>query len=96
MLKLASFTILCGLMKLSTIAAALGSRLENGAPDTEISGVAGIEIAGPLPVEVQSVTLFSCGVCAQASNEAGARDFIRYLASPEADAFKRRQGMEPA
>jgi UDP-3-O-[3-hydroxymyristoyl] glucosamine N-acyltransferase len=34
-------------MKLSAIAAALGMRLENGAPETEITGVAGIEAAGP-------------------------------------------------
>ena len=34
-------------MKLSEIAAALGARLENGSPETEITGVAGIETAGP-------------------------------------------------
>lgn len=34
-------------MKLSEIAAALGTRLENGLPETEITGVAGIETAGP-------------------------------------------------
>jgi UDP-3-O-[3-hydroxymyristoyl] glucosamine N-acyltransferase len=34
-------------MKLSHIAAALGASLENGAPDTEITGVAAIETAGP-------------------------------------------------
>jgi len=34
-------------MKLSEIASALGARLENGSPDTEINGVAGIEVAGP-------------------------------------------------
>jgi UDP-3-O-[3-hydroxymyristoyl] glucosamine N-acyltransferase len=34
-------------MKLSAIAAALGARLENGSPDAEITGVAGIESAGP-------------------------------------------------
>jgi len=33
-------------MKLSDIAAALGARLEKGSPDTEITGVAGIEAAG--------------------------------------------------
>ncbi len=33
-------------MKLSAIAAALGARLESGSPDTEITGVAGIETAG--------------------------------------------------
>ena len=63
---------------------------------SEFLDVPGIEIAGPLPPEVQSVTLFSCGVCAKASNEAGARDLIKYLTSAEADAPKRRQGMEPA
>src|SRR5437870_12677253 len=34
-------------MKLSAIAAALGAHLENGSPDTEITGVAGIETALP-------------------------------------------------
>ena len=34
-------------MKLAQIAAALGARLENGLPDTEIAGVAGIEEARP-------------------------------------------------
>ena len=34
-------------MKLSEINRRLGTRLENGLPDTEISGVAGIETAGP-------------------------------------------------
>jgi len=34
-------------MKLSVIAAALGASLENGSPDTAITGVAAIETAGP-------------------------------------------------
>jgi UDP-3-O-[3-hydroxymyristoyl] glucosamine N-acyltransferase len=34
-------------MKLSQISAALGTRLENASPDTKITGVAGIEHAGP-------------------------------------------------
>ena len=63
---------------------------------SEFLDVPDIEIAGPLPPEVQSVTLFSCGVCAQAANEVGARALINYLTSAEADAPKRRQGMEPA
>ena len=33
-------------MKLGQIASALDTRLENGSPDTEIAGVAGIEQAG--------------------------------------------------
>ncbi len=34
-------------MRLSAIASALGARLENGSPDTEITGLNGIEQAGP-------------------------------------------------
>ena len=34
-------------MKLAQIASALNARLENGSPDTEITGVAGIKDAGP-------------------------------------------------
>src|SRR5438874_13634044 len=34
-------------MKLSRIATALDARLENGSPDTEISGLNGIDRAGP-------------------------------------------------
>jgi UDP-3-O-[3-hydroxymyristoyl] glucosamine N-acyltransferase len=34
-------------MKLSAIASALGARLENGSPETEITGLNGIEQAGP-------------------------------------------------
>src|SRR5258708_23590217 len=34
-------------MKLSQIASALDARLDNGSPDTEISGLNGIEQAGP-------------------------------------------------
>ncbi len=34
-------------MKLAAIAEALGARMENGSADTEITGVAGIETAGP-------------------------------------------------
>jgi len=63
---------------------------------SEFLDVPGIEIAGPLPREIQSVTLFSCGVGARASNGIGAQDLIGYLTSQEADAAKRRHGMEPA
>ena len=34
-------------MKLAAIASALNARLENGSPDTEITGLNGIEQAGP-------------------------------------------------
>jgi len=63
---------------------------------SEFLDVPGIEIVGPLPPEVQSATLFTCGVCARTENESGARELIQFLTSSEADASKRHRGMEPA
>src|SRR5215831_2550562 len=62
---------------------------------SEFLDMQGIEVAGLLPPEIQSVTLFACGVGAAAGNEAGARDLIGYLTSPDANAIKWRHGMEP-
>ena len=62
---------------------------------SEFLEVQGIEVAGLLPAEIQSVTLFACGVGAQAGNEAGARDLILYLTSPDSNAIKWKHAMEP-
>jgi molybdate transport system substrate-binding protein len=62
---------------------------------SEFLDVQGIEVAGTLPAEIQSVTLFACGVGAQAGNETGARDLIGYLTSPDTNATKWKHGMEP-
>lgn len=62
---------------------------------SEFLEVPGIEVAGLLPAEIQSVTQFACGVGAQAANEAGARDLIAYLTSPDTNATKCKHGMEP-
>lgn len=62
---------------------------------SEFLDVQGIEVAGLLPAEIQSVTLFTCGVGAQAGNEAGARELIGYLTSTESGATKWKHGMEP-
>ena len=44
----------------------------------------GIDYVGPLPPEVQRVTVFSAGVSASSKNAAAARALIRFLASSEA------------
>ena len=62
---------------------------------SEFLDVQGIEVAGMLPAEIQSVTLFVCGVGTQAGNEADARDLIGYLTSPDTNATKWKHGMEP-
>jgi molybdate transport system substrate-binding protein len=63
---------------------------------SELIGQPGIEVVGPLPREIQAVTMFSAGVSTAARDPEGARAFVAYLASPGTDATKRRHGMEPA
>ncbi len=63
---------------------------------SELIGQPGVEVAGPLPPEIQAVTMFSAGVSATSSDVEGARAFVAYLASAKTDDAKRRHGMEPA
>jgi molybdate transport system substrate-binding protein len=63
---------------------------------SELIGQPGIEIAGPLPPEIQAVTVFSAGLSSKSQNPESARALIAYLASPETGGAKRRYGMAPA
>jgi len=63
---------------------------------SELIGQPGIEVIGPLPQEIQAVTVFSAGVATTCSEHEAAQAFVAYLASAETEAVKRRHGMEPA
>jgi molybdate transport system substrate-binding protein len=63
---------------------------------SELIGQPVIEIAGPLPPEIQAVTVFSAGVSITSGDPEGARALVAYLASVETEGAKRRHGMEPA
>lgn len=66
---------------------------------SELLNVAGIHIVGPLPGAIQITTTFSAGVPASVASDparcASMQAFLNFIASPEADAVKRRQGMSP-
>ena len=63
-------------MKLSQLSQALGTRIENGVPDTEITGVAGIEDAGPGKVTfVANVKYTAAAKITRASAVIVAEDF---------------------
>jgi len=62
----------------------------------ELMHVADVEILGPLPDEIQDITVFSGAVCTLARLPEAAADLLVYLASPAGDAVKRRHGLEPA
>jgi molybdate transport system substrate-binding protein len=63
---------------------------------SELIHMRGIRLAGLLPPEIQSMTTFSGAICGTSEDGRAARDFLRYLASPETNDCKRRHGMEPA
>jgi molybdate transport system substrate-binding protein len=62
----------------------------------ELVGVAGLDVVGELPAELQQITVFSAAVVATTADEEAARGLIAYLASPRAAAAIRAQGMQPA
>jgi amidase len=55
----------------------------------------GIDFVGPLPAEVQRVTVFSAGIGAAARNPDAARSLIKFLASPAAIPAIRESALEP-
>jgi molybdate transport system substrate-binding protein len=63
---------------------------------SELIHVKGIEVLGPLPPEIQNVTVFAAGVASTSAQPDETAALIAYLASPETEAVKREQGMEPA
>lgn len=63
---------------------------------SELKPIKGITIVGPIPAEVQKVTVFSAGIVKGAQNEKGAQELIRFLVSGEAHATIRDSGLEPA
>ncbi|SEA86987.1 substrate-binding domain-containing protein [Paraburkholderia sartisoli] len=63
---------------------------------SELMHVAGIDVPGPLPPEIQIVTVFSAAVCTASRQKDVAKALLSFLASPQADAAKLRHGMEPA
>jgi molybdate transport system substrate-binding protein len=63
---------------------------------SELLGVPGITIVGPLPPAIQIETIFSGGICAASTQGGAVRSLLDFLASPAAAETKQRHGMEPA
>jgi molybdate transport system substrate-binding protein len=62
---------------------------------SELLPIAGIDYVGPLPEEVQRVTIFSAGIATGARDPEAAKALIRFLASPAAHAAIATSGLEP-
>jgi molybdate transport system substrate-binding protein len=62
---------------------------------SELKPVAGIEIVGQLPPELQKITVFSAGIASVSKEPEAGKALIKFLASPAAAAAIVKSGMEP-
>jgi ABC-type molybdate transport system substrate-binding protein len=62
---------------------------------SELLAVEGIDYVGPLPADVQHITVFSAGIHAAAPAPDAAKALLEFLTSPQAAAAIRHSGMEP-
>jgi len=63
---------------------------------SEFMNLPGIDIVGPLPPVIQTITTFSGGIGSRCQNVDDARQLLQYMAGPATAELKRRHGMEPA
>ncbi len=62
---------------------------------SELSHFAGVDYVGPLPAEVQYITVFASGIATGAKEADAAKALVKFITAPAAaPAFKKR-GMEP-
>jgi molybdate transport system substrate-binding protein len=58
--------------------------------------IAGIDVVGPLPGDLQDTLVFVAAILANASQAEAGKSFIEFLRGGEAAAVIRAKGMEPA
>ena len=62
---------------------------------SEMSQFPGVDYVGPLPADIQKMTIFASGIAANAKQVEAAKAWVKFLTAPRAaEAFKKR-GMEP-
>lgn len=80
----------------------VGSLVASGAAElgfqqlSELQNLAGIDVVGPLPPAIQTITVFSGGIATVCERPDAARALLRFMASADATATKQRFGMEAA
>src|SRR5262249_1268076 len=76
-----------------------GAKVVNGEAElaiqqvSELMSVAGVDVAGPFPAEVQVASTFEVAIFHDAANEPGAQAFLSALQSPEASEAYMRGGL---
>lgn len=62
---------------------------------SELKPVEGIDIVGPLPEELQKITVFSAGIASGSKEPEAGKALIKFLASPAARGEIVKSGMDP-
>ncbi len=62
----------------------------------ELMAVSGIEVLGPLPAELQSVTTFTAAIPARAAHPQAGGSLIDFLTAPAAKSVIKAKGLEPS
>jgi len=82
--------------------AAVGVVVANGEAEIgvhivqEVISVAGIEIVGPLPGDLQNTIVFAAAIMGGTESAEAAKALVSFLRTPEAAAVIKTKGMEPA
>jgi len=80
----------------------VGSLVANGKVElgfqqlSELMSLPGIEVIGPLPPQIQTITIFSGGISTGCAQPDAARALLTYLAAPSVAQTKHKYGMEAA
>ena len=61
----------------------------------EIKFFKGVELAGPIPAELQSYISFAAGVATNSHNADAAKALIKFITSPAAAQTLKAKGVEP-
>jgi molybdate transport system substrate-binding protein len=62
---------------------------------SELVHIKGIDYVGPLPADVQKVTVFTAGIQAGAQHADAAKELLAYLTAPVAAPIYKKHGLEP-
>jgi molybdate transport system substrate-binding protein len=64
--------------------------------EPEVTSVAGVDLVGPLPAEINNITGYSAGIGRGSKQAEGANALIKFLHTPEAAAVFKAKGLTPA
>jgi molybdate transport system substrate-binding protein len=62
---------------------------------SELSHFAGVDYIGPLPADVQYVTVFASGIATGTKEADAAKALVKFITAPAAAAAFKKRGMEP-